>query len=352
VSSHRAVFRFRAGAFDLKAEGLGRSWELERDGQRIVLSLPSMPDSFGSHIEAARISLREGDEKESAWEEGRVLVAAVLAFEVAVDVEVQLGSTDLNPNEHMEEIERGQATLNGAFPVALSLAADFMSWLRTHAGRYWLGPSHEAPEVLGGDLLESASGRRVRNITFNPGLHLAGFGPDAGVTVDELDQIAGFLGAEETPGTAEVLLADAREALTGPSVEEDWRSSSRDVRRAILLAAIACEVKIKTVLADKTPRDKRELVDVILKNIREVQVAVGSLPHKTMKAAVGRSLHEDDRALFDAVNRLFKHRNDIAHRGKPPSLDEARTDLNAAVNLFAWLDSLPESQERREARQA
>jgi hypothetical protein len=114
------------------------------------------------------------------------------------------------------------------------------------------------------------------------------------------------------------------------------RHPSRDTARRHCL-----RVKIKATLVDKTPAGKRGLVEIILKNIREVQVAVGALPHKTMKAAVGRSLHEDNRTLFEAVNKLFRDRNNIAHRGEPPTLDDARANVQAAVDLFAWLDSLP-----------
>lgn len=46
--------------------------------------------------------------------------------------------------------------------------------------------------------------------------------------------------------------------------------------------------------------------------------------------------------MFKAVNQLFDDRNTIAHsRGEPPTLEDARGDLQAAVDLFAWLDSLP-----------
>ncbi len=337
MGSCRAVFHFLPSGFDLKAEVFGRSWDIERDGWRATLSLPARPDSFGSYIDAMSIATHRGD-KEAAWDEGRVLVAAVLAVQIAVDADFEPSTTDLDPAAHRDEIERGQAALNKAFPIALSLASDFISWLRVSTGRYWLGPSHEAPEVIDGDLIETASGRRVRNIGFNPVLHITGFGPDAGMTVEELDQVAERLAAGEIPGTAEMLLSDAREALTGPTVEQEWRTVRRDIRRAILLASIACEVKIKSTLVDKTPPDKRGLVEIILKNIR---VAVGALPHKTMKAAVGRSLHEDNSNLFEAVNNLFRDRNDIAHRGEPPRLDDARGDVQAAVDLFAWLDSLP-----------
>jgi hypothetical protein len=348
MSRTRAVFHFRAGGFDLKAEGLGHHWEFEREDRRIVLSLPATPDSFGPHLEAASVSSRTGgdsedscEDKKTAWEEGRVLVAAVSAIEVAVDVDVEISSPDLVPEEHADEITRGQAALDAAFPVALSVANDFISWLRVRTGRYWLAPSHEPPDVLNGELY-LPNGRRVRNISFNPVIHITGFGQDAGLTVKELNEVASLLKAGYVPSTADVLLADARETLTGPSVEDGWRTTVRDVRRAILLAAIACEVKIKATLVEKASLEKRELAEVIVKNIREVQVAIGELPHKAMKAAVGRSLHEDDPDLFKAVKKLFSDRNNIAHRGEPPTLDEARDDLVAAVELSAWLDSLAE----------
>jgi hypothetical protein len=144
-------------------------------------------------------------------------------------------------------------------------------------------------------------------------------------------------------------LARRRCSLLTPtkrSVVAPWNRTGRasiGTRRAILLAAIAAEVKIKATLELKTPPDRKPLVDIILKSFREVEVAIGELPHKTMKAAVGRSLHEDDPQLFTAVKLLFTHRNHVAHRGEPPELKDARADVVAAAKLFDWLDSLPDS---------
>ena len=107
------------------------------------------------------------------------------------------------------------------------------------------------------------------------------------------------------------------------------------------MAAIASELKIKDTLRQKTPDHRRELVEVILKNWREVDIAIAELPHKPMKGAIGRSLHEDDPDLFAAVRALFTRRNAIAHRGEAPTLAEARDSVGAAVGLSAWLDSLP-----------
>lgn len=342
MSSHRVVWHFRTGAFDIRAEALGRTWRFRREGRELALSLPSAPDSFGSYVDALSVTSWESGEREDALKEGRAIVAAVTVIEVSIDVDVAISS----PEPSSKEIKLGQETVHAAFPVALSVVSDLISWLRVDTGRYWLASSHEAPEVLRGDLVESDSGRRVRNIGFIPALHVTGFGFD-GLSSAELDHIAARIRGRDVPETAELLLADARETLIGPSVEADWQTTRRDIRRAILLAAIASEVKIKSVLREKTSPEKRDLVEIVLKNLREVQVAVGQLPHETMKAAIGRSLHEEAEALFRDVNKLFHHRNNIAHRGEPPSLDEARQDLQAAIDLFSWLDSLPGPGDRR-----
>jgi hypothetical protein len=130
-------------------------------------------------------------------------------------------------------------------------------------------------------------------------------------------------------------------ALAGSGVQSQRAASRRDVWRAVLLAAIASEVKIKDTLRQKTPDHRRELAEVTLKNWREVDIAIAELPHKPMKGAIGRSLHEDDPDLFAAVRALFTRRNAIAHRGEAPTLAEARDSVGAAVGLSAWLDSLP-----------
>jgi hypothetical protein len=138
------------------------------------------------------------------------------------------------------------------------------------------------------------------------------------------------------------LLADARETLGGTGWESALAAARRDVRRAVLLAAIASEVKIKDTLREKTPSHQKDLVDVILKGWREVDIAIAQLPHKAMRAAVGRSLHKDDPRLFDAVEKLFTLRNRIAHDGVEPTLSQAREAVTAAVQLSAWLDGLPD----------
>jgi hypothetical protein len=117
------------------------------------------------------------------------------------------------------------------------------------------------------------------------------------------------------PSTPDVLLADARETVMG-------RSAEHDVRRGVLLAAIAAEVKINTTLAEKTPTESRNVLNY-------QKIPIGDVPAKIMGRAVGRSLRDDDPNLFCAVKQLFECRNTVAHHGESPSLDEARRHLRA-----------------------
>jgi hypothetical protein len=234
----------------------------------------------------------------------------------------------------------GQRALNEALEIALSVAEDFLAWLRVKGGQFWLAPSHEPPETTGtADLLDIESGRRVPNIGY--AIVLYGKSEESALSREVLSDIIGRLGEGQKAPSADLLLADAQETLAGTGSESVLAASRRDVRRAVLLAAIASEVKIKRTLREKTPEHRKALIDVLLTNYREVDIAIAQLPHKAMKAAVGRSLRDHAPDLFKAVVQLFTARNQIAHYGNDPSLREARDAVTAAVQLSEWLDDLP-----------
>jgi hypothetical protein len=138
------------------------------------------------------------------------------------------------------------------------------------------------------------------------------------------------------------LLADARQFV--PARLSDIGVLRPLVQQAILVAAVAVEVKTKATLRRVTSADKAALVDLILDNPRDVSVAAVNLLHRTMEASIGRSLQKDDPALFRAADRLFIVRNGIAHRGEAPTGEEARELVDAAVRIFDWLDRLDRDQ--------
>jgi len=118
-----------------------------------------------------------------------------------------------------------------------------------------------------------------------------------------------------------------------------WIRDPKDLRIAVLTAAIACEAKIKKDLVENAKSEKEQLlVDVILKNPRDVTVAVAQLFDRPAQAILGRSMKTDRKTLFDATRRLFETRNAIAH-GKAKPTDGAMLEaVRTATEIFGWLE--------------
>jgi hypothetical protein len=328
-----ALFPFWTGGLWVKGELLGASWLLERDGYGIVVALPSDQGDF-------RIARPEEERlfKVGISQGPKTIAATINVFQVAVWVESEAAADLFPPNPCGSD---GQRALTEASKTAIAVAEDFLAWLRVLGGQYWLGASHEPIRNAGtADLIDLDVGKRIKNINWEYTLVARAFGEDIALNGDTLDAIVDCLDGEQTVREADVLLADAQDTLGGSRAESTITASRRDVRRCVLLAAISSEMKIREVLREKTPPQRQELVAVILKNWREIDIAIAQLPHKAMKAAVGRSLYEEEPELFGKVEKLFKMRNDVAHRGQAPSLPEAQEAVHAAVKLSAWLDSL------------
>jgi hypothetical protein len=131
---------------------------------------------------------------------------------------------------------------------------------------------------------------------------------------------------EESP-IAESLLMDSRHFA--------WHTEPPDAQRAILTAAIACELKVKTSLRESAPADKRALLDLLLRTRRPVKDFFGEI----FSAALGVSMADDDPSLFQEVDRLFRTRNAIAHRGEKVTPKKATELVAAATRAFEWIDA-------------
>jgi hypothetical protein len=110
-----------------------------------------------------------------------------------------------------------------------------------------------------------------------------------------------------------------------------------EFRRAVLLAAIALETKVKVRLRDLAKPANLPLLDFILANPRDVSVSAAVLFDRVLQCAAGRSLRIENKALFKRLERLFEVRNKLAHRGIKPSDVEAKDGVFAAREVFAWL---------------
>ena len=135
----------------------------------------------------------------------------------------------------------------------------------------------------------------------------------------------------DAPELANVLMADA--GFLAESAEP------RDPSRSVLVAAIACEVKIKTFLREHSSAEQAALVELLLQNPRDWSLAAAALFDKPLKIVGGRSLKdEDDKSLWKGVTDLFERRNALAHRGKIPAETQALACLSTGRKVFSWLE--------------
>jgi hypothetical protein len=154
--------------------------------------------------------------------------------------------------------------------------------------------------------------------------------------MDSMRTTVGHVYEGTAPPIAEVLLADARALPAVPGVVDPLRD--------LLFYAIALEVKVKTRLRELASPDNLGLVEAVIANPREVTQSPPQLLHTTCLALTGRSLSQEDNRLFKDVERLFKHRNAVAHRGKLPASDRASDYEETTRRVFDWLDGLMPTQ--------
>lgn len=122
------------------------------------------------------------------------------------------------------------------------------------------------------------------------------------------------------------LLAEAR--------REVWPERDGDTKRAVLLAAIALEVKASNALLVFADECAHPLVELLLAD----EPSINRMLNKIAPAVGGESLREYDGRLAKGVIDLVKLRNDVAHRGKTPLDKDALRTVKVAEEVFAWLD--------------
>lgn len=204
-------------------------------------------------------------------------------------------------------------------------------WVWVRKGQVWNAPSGEYPKQIspvslfniddstgGTEIGGSASFRVIPRSTE--------------VTGQDLVEISRLCVEDSRPSLAELLLAEGGHYL--------WRPERLAADRAVLMAAIACELAIKSALREFADPSDLLWVDLVVNNPRDISVAAANLWHQAMKAATGRSLSEEDGALYKRLGRLISKRNGIVHRDERVDAAGARNLVGAAVEAFAWLRTI------------
>jgi hypothetical protein len=83
-------------------------------------------------------------------------------------------------------------------------------------------------------------------------------------------------------------------------------AASRDIKHAVLLAAVACEVAVKTTLTDRADGSQAALLELLLNRPRDYSMAAASLFHEPCGIILGRSLKVANPELYRRICELFE----------------------------------------------
>jgi hypothetical protein len=294
--------------------------ECDRDGFRVKIQFPGLRLNrywLAGDIGSARHFFQKGSSEQGF---------AVRTLRVLVFGEGPPGS----------DTEASINYLRRTFQVAEAIVSDLVEWARIN-GQCWLGLHGQRPRRIEGHVLGDESDD-IGDYCFTEDVlpkiedeHAGEYEVEASIDASRVSLFT-VLANNRTPlPIAETLLADALYFI---------QLNPADYQRAVLMAAIACEVKVKDTLREKVPPDRLPLVDLILENPRDWSLAAVALFDKATSAAFGRSLRADNREAYKDVGKLFELRNRIAHKGEKPEENEARRCVLSGRQVFRWLDEL------------
>lgn len=335
MTAIRVEFLFQVSSppakLPMERDALGRSYVLSHEDMPVEITIPQTVNDFlfwrpfvpGEYRAILDVPGLE-----------EVLVQVIrVTVTINADVSAATATTD-NP----EALDYAVEAIDRARDVASQVVTGFVAWIRATTRITDLALSSEVPPLAGPvRAFEAETGFQFK---VGPSLRSVSVGRDPtgkySLTVADMEGIIERVNRAAEAPVAETLLADA---------EYYARHAVRDFRRAVLMAAIACEVKVKAILSDLATAAQRPLVDFALENPREITItAAGGLFDKLMLATLGRSLRQDDRQLFRDIETLYRVRNRIAHGGHMPDEAETGRVVRAARRCFTWLDDLPQSR--------
>jgi hypothetical protein len=341
VTRFRATFHYRLRRLLAALDVLGKSIEVARDGATVVLTFPTT----GEVVTVAASSAPEFDDRfperdSHPMVEGGLAFASIIqrqayedpALVIFARVEVFLKDAYSAGDfaRRVEDHEACAAIVERAADIADAMVADFVAWTRVHGKQTWLGLDLEAPDRVGTAELVDLDAELQLPLPAEIDFELHGVGPDAVLQAASLGVLRDWLEAQEAPDLADRLLADAGFLM---------QSEPPDPSRALLVAAIACEVKVKTTLREHASLAQRDLVDLLLDNPRDFSLAASSLFDTPLKTVVGASLTEvgTNKELWKRIDALFTRRNRLAHRGEIPSVEDVADGIAAAHETFEWI---------------
>jgi hypothetical protein len=260
----------------------------------------------------------------TATRDNRSEAYGVLVLESQVDIPATISQWDT------------KAQIAGALAHTRSVVTHLLEWCKIR--QPWIGPFETPPPLLDNpDIMEIETGEtRSLELRTPPRLESGSVRSmdHSNLSSEAIAKLATQAGIGERPDAASAFLADAYYAV--------FCDLPRDLKRGVLLAAFACEVRLRDefrahLLPEAEPLYERGYPDLSVRGKKKP--GVSTWPGPVAKELVGRSLEEEDVHMYWRFRRLIDLRNDLSHRGKEPTLEDALEGVRTARRIFAWLDS-------------
>lgn len=144
------------------------------------------------------------------------------------------------------------------------------------------------------------------------------------------EEVQGAVVEGMRPSEARMLLAQA----TRWGLAEHFSSRSA----ALLLAAIACEVAIKTAVSQDPHHRLGTLVPVLVPEGRQAPLSPAALLEHCLPVVTGRFAQQDAPGLIVRYKKLTKLRDTIVHTGQQIDKSALVPHLNTARELVGWIE--------------
>ena len=255
---------------------------------------------------------------------------------VRVDVETKsAASTSGTGSPGDEALPDMSELLPELHELARDALSELLEWVRVRGRQHWLGVGVEAPPGLGYAEIVDLDANKMLPVRLRLRPYLVRrVAEDQVLSAERFEALLRSASESPRPPLADMLLADAAYYAL--------HAKPTDLPRGLLIAAVACEVKIKHTLREIVRPESSAMLELLLDNPRDYSLAANALFDKAAKAVTGRSLREEDRPLFNRMSKLFSRRNKVAHHGELPSDEEALDSIFAAGEVFHWLRKLVE----------
>lgn len=325
----RVTSRFRIRGVWVAADCLGHSFTWDSGDHRVSVRLPVLPTDF-QRDDDAEPPIPACRPAQTAW--GSAI--AIDLVQVAVDLTAPINAADhararsaeVDGEEQRSYLRHARSVLDAGDDTARRAVHAWMTHVRVISDQEWLGTVVEPPTQYGlTELIDVEAGTRL--LAVGPEQTVVGRHSDLALSRDQLTSVAQSVMAGGEPPVAETLLTDARFLAFGADVV--------DGQRAVLLAAIACEVKVTATILAKVGREGARSIG--LGSTSDLD----ELLDAKLTAAFGVSLRRKDQSLAKKIRKLAGKRNRIVHQGDSVDPEHVRGHITAAVQLFAWLDQLP-----------